>query len=204
MYAFLCKIDVVIPDLRGSSVWKSLYKCSLLSRWPLPALAGKEGDKAGSLAVEGQGQPVEATGTVLKALVGKRHGKEISEPKLGGTHTDTKETTVRLLPAEAPSPQPGLLSLSRHGWSNLHSLGQPQSTAQPPSSEPIRGRCPSFWKICSDGTVPRVSQRGPWTSASHRTEYSCPCRSGQQPGRGLSCQPWSGRSCSFPSRKHSQ
>lgn len=173
MYVFLCKIDVVIPDLRGSSVWKSLYKCSLLSPWPLPALAGKEGDKAGSLAVggQGQGQPVEATGTVLKALVGKHHGKEISERELGGTHTDANEATVRLLPIETPSPRPGLLSRSRHGWSNLHSLGRPQGTAQPPSREPIRGRCPSFWKICSDGTVPRVSQRGPRTSASHRAAY---------------------------------
>lgn len=81
---------------------------------------------------------------MLKALVGKRHGKEISERELGGTHTDAKKATVRLLPAEAPSPRPGLLLRSRHGWSNLHSLGRPQGTAQPPQQGTHSWKVPSF------------------------------------------------------------
>lgn len=77
---------------------------------------------------------MEAAGTLLKAFVGKRHGKEISERELGGTHTDANEATVRgsfLL--RLPLPGQGLTSLPKAD------LAIPARLVKSPLSGPATG-----------------------------------------------------------------
>lgn len=67
----------------------------------------------------------------------------------------------------------------------------PQGTAHPPNRESIRGKCSSFWKICSDGTAPRVSCRDLGCLPAHVDQGS------SQP-RGASAIPGVGGRVHFP------